>query len=58
MEVGSSNAAVSEAVLQQQSRPNETQPRQAELETSSSQPAPENNPTPDSRVGSVINTQA
>lgn len=58
MEVGSSSAAVSQAVVQQQSRPSETQPRQAELETSSSQPTPQNSPTPDSRVGSVINTQA
>lgn len=44
---------------QQEIRQQDQQQRQAELETQSSSPAPaENSPQSDSRVGSVINTQA
>ena len=42
---------------QQEVRQQDQQQRQAELETQSSAPA-ENSPQADSRVGSVINTQA
>ncbi|GAB5380942.1 MAG: hypothetical protein Alis3KO_17260 [Aliiglaciecola sp.] len=60
MEIGSSNnAAVSQTSAPQQVRQAETSQRQAELETPAAQPSTaENSPTPDSRVGSVINTQA
>lgn len=59
MEIGSSNNATASQASQQQVRQADTSQRQAELETPAAQPSSaENSPTPDSRVGSVINTQA
>ncbi|GAC14709.1 hypothetical protein [Aliiglaciecola lipolytica] len=59
MEVGSSSSSTAaQAAPQQQARQVDTQQRQAELESPRQSSTTENNPTPDSRVGSVINTQA
>jgi hypothetical protein len=59
MEIGSpTTGTVAESNQQLITRQAESQARQANLETSDSQSVPENRPTPDSRVGSVINTQA
>ncbi|MFA3790104.1 hypothetical protein AB6T38_03215 [Aliiglaciecola sp. SL4] len=59
MEVGSSTSnSAAQAAPQQQARQVDTQQRQAELESPAPTSSAENNPTPNSRVGSLINTQA
>ncbi|GAA0852932.1 hypothetical protein [Aliiglaciecola litoralis] len=59
MEIGTTaNSAVAQVAAEQQSRQVENNSRQTNLETPSTQPTAQNNPTQDSRVGSVINTQA
>lgn len=61
MEVGSSNSAqatLPQSTPAQEIRQADAQQQQAVLEASTDTAPPANTPTSDSRVGSIINTQA
>ena len=55
---GSASLQTSQSNQRQDVNRQDEAQRQAELETSQPAASQENNPTPNSRVGSVINTQA